>query len=86
MNSTITAKFYDEEFVPGTTNIFSSADDSSFDSSSSGRPVKKNKKGGDFVAAAIRLSQRPVELVESAENVAFLYPFVHHWAHGSGFQ
>ncbi|CUM52747.1 unnamed protein product [Debaryomyces tyrocola] len=45
MNTTITAKFYDEDFVPGTTNIFSSADDSSFDSSSSGRPVKKNKKG-----------------------------------------
>mmetsp|Transcript_2 Transcript_2/g.2 ORF Transcript_2/g.2 Transcript_2/m.2 type:complete len:577 (+) Transcript_2:296-2026(+) len=45
MNNTITAKFYDEDFVPGTTNIFSSADDSSIDSSSSGRPLKKNKKG-----------------------------------------
>lgn len=45
MSNTITAKFYDEDFVPGTTNIFSSADDSSIDSSSSGRPLKKNDKG-----------------------------------------
>lgn len=45
MSGTFTAKFYDEDFVPGTTNIFASTDDSSFDSSSSGRPIKKSKKG-----------------------------------------
>lgn len=35
--------YFSEEYIPGTTNIFSSSDDSS--SNHTGRPLKKNKKG-----------------------------------------
>lgn len=37
------SNYFSEDYIPGTTNIFSSSDDSS--SNHTGRPLKKNKKG-----------------------------------------
>lgn len=45
MSAPVTANFYDENFVPGTTNIFVGRDDTSTDGSSASRALKKNNDG-----------------------------------------